>query len=90
MPGVSEDVTRFSEANRRRLYDQVAEMQFAPSEIPATPDQAGLQIVYFAGRWFATWLDLNEPSTLPLHQRFRIARIGASRDRADGIELYEV
>ncbi len=87
---VLSDLTAFSEATRKQLYEQVAETQFNLAEADQTPDQAGLQVIWFAGRWFATWLDLGEPATLPLRQRFRILRIGVRQDQPSGIELYEV
>ena len=90
MPDIPQDVMRFSEANRRWLYEQVAEMQFSPSEVRGTPDQGKLQVIFFAGRWFATWLDLDEPPALPIEQRFRIARISVRSGQTDGVELYEV
>lgn len=94
MPDTSEPVssglTAFSETLRRQLYEQVAETQFNLAEAGQTPDQAGLQVVWFAGRWFAAWLDLAEPATLPLRQRFRIVRIGVRQGQPFGIELYEV
>lgn len=84
------DLTLFSEAIRRRLYDRIAESQFASREVSPTPDQAGLQVVYLAGRWFAAWRDLDEPPTLPDHLRIRVMRIGVSADQPTEIELHEV
>jgi hypothetical protein len=81
------DLTRFSESARRRLYDRIAEIQFAGPR-PRDPDKAGLQIVHFAGRWFAAWMDLDEPAGRPLALRARIVRVGLG---AGGeIALYEV
>ena len=55
----------FSEALRRRLYDQVVADYFAPQvvveegtisvPIPYCPDAAGLEVVYLQGRWLVTW-----------------------------------
>ncbi|HKI01841.1 MAG TPA: hypothetical protein VKK31_07680 [Thermoanaerobaculia bacterium] len=84
------DLTRFSEANRRHLYDRIAEIQFASPERSPTADQSGLQVVYLAGRWFAAWRDLDEPPALPDHLRVRIVRIGVKPDHPAGIELHEV
>ncbi|MFL6262304.1 MAG: hypothetical protein ACJ76Y_21615 [Thermoanaerobaculia bacterium] len=82
------DLTRFSESTRRRLYDRIVEIQFAGEGDAPAPDDSGLQVVYFAGRWFATWTDLEEPLWRPLPLRLRIARVGlgASQD----VELYDV
>jgi hypothetical protein len=82
------DLTRFRESTRRRLYDQVTALQFSGEGERHTPDDAGLQIVYFAGRWFAAWIDLEEPAWKPVALRMRIARIGAGGEQ--GIELYDV
>lgn len=90
MPDPSEGALRFSEANRRRLYEQVTERLFGSSSAGSLPDRSLLQVIYFGGRWFATWLDLNEPLTLPIEQRFRISRISLRQDRSGGIELYDV
>lgn len=81
------DLARFSEAVRRRLYDRTAEIAFA--ERGHTPDEAGLQIVYIAGRWFAAWTDLDEPPSLPDHLRVRLVRIEEDPDRPD-IALYDL
>lgn len=81
------DLTRFSESARRRLYDRIAEVQFAEPQ-RRDPDKAGLQVVHFAGRWFAAWMDLEEPAGRPLALRARIVRVGLG---AGGeIDLYEV
>lgn len=84
------DLTRFSEVIRRRLYDRITQIQFLRPGNAYTPDEARLQVVYLAGRWFAVWVDLNEPAELPEHLRFRIMRIGASQAEPEAIELYEI
>jgi hypothetical protein len=48
------------------------------------------QVVFFAGRWFATWLDLSESPQRSIALRFRIVRVGFRPDLTRGIELYEV
>jgi hypothetical protein len=82
------DLTRFRESTRRRLYERVASLQFSGEGERPTPDDAGLQVVYFAGRWWAAWIDLEEPAWQPTALRMRIARIGAGGEQ--GIELYDV
>jgi hypothetical protein len=47
-----------------------------------------LQVVYFAGRWFATWTDVEEPLWRPMPLWMRIVRIGEGSNR--GLELYDV
>ncbi len=82
------DITRFSESTRRKLYDRIVEIQFAGDGGAHTPDDSGLQVVYFAGRWFATWTDLAEPHWRSLPLRLRIARVGLGSGR--DVELYDV
>jgi hypothetical protein len=83
------DLTRFSEGTRRRLYDRISEIVFAPPGTGTTPDQAGLQVVFFAGRWFATWLAVEETPDLPDRLRIRLVRIVTPRNEPAEIELYE-
>src|SRR6185503_7372873 len=59
------DLTRYTEATRRELYDRVLRIQSVPdaddTEEPAPPfdpEAAGLTVFYILGRWFATWTDL--------------------------------
>jgi hypothetical protein len=84
------DLAHFSEDLRRRLYHQVSEMHFARPDSRHTPDQAGLQVFYAAGRWFASWIDLDEPATLHDRLRVRIARIAVDAEETSAIELHEV
>ena len=95
MPDVSQsiapDFDRFSEALRRRLYERVVEIQFRPGEdAPYTPDEAGLQVVCFGGRWFALWTDPEEPPAVPARQRVQIVRIERSPGDPAEIALYAV
>jgi hypothetical protein len=82
------DLTRFSEGTRRQLYDRIAAIQFDGERDRHSPDDSGLQVVYFAGRWFATWTDLGEAPWRPEALRLRIARIGEGTNA--GLELYDV
>jgi hypothetical protein len=82
------DLTRFSESTRRRLYERIVEIQFAGEGDAHTPDDSGLQVVYFAGRWFATWTDLEEPLWRPVPLRLRIVRVGLGAGQ--DVELYDV
>lgn len=90
MPEAPNDVKRFSEANRRWLYERITDKLFGSSAAGLLPDRSLLQVIYFGGRWFATWLDLSEPPTLPIEQRFRISRISVGAGPKGGIELYDV
>jgi hypothetical protein len=82
------DLTHFSEGTRRTLYERISKIQFAREREAPTPDDSGLQVVYFAGRWFATWTDLEEPLWRPAPLRMRIVRVGLGSDQQ--VELYEV
>jgi len=83
------DLMRFSEATRRRLYERIAESEFGGVEGPG-PDEAGLQVVHFEGRWFALWQDLEEPAASPERLRVRLVRIGARLGEPGELDLYEV
>ncbi|HEX7180731.1 MAG TPA: hypothetical protein VF756_02725 [Thermoanaerobaculia bacterium] len=72
------DVHRNDEATRQALYDLVVRQNFTgqPREDPGddwappyTAEQAGLEVFWLHGRWFATWLKLEMPSDLPESQR---------------------
>ena len=82
------DLTRFSESTRRRLYERIVEIQLADDGSAYSPDDSQLQVVFFAGRWFATWTDLGEPLWRPLPLRLRIVRVGLGSSR--DLELYDV
>lgn len=82
------DLTRFSESTRRTLYDWIAGLQLAAGRDAHAPDDSGLQVVYFAGRWFATWTDLEEPLWRPMPLRMRIVRVGTGSDQM--VELFDV
>lgn len=83
------DLTRFSEATRRWLYERIAASEFGEAE-GLDPDEAGLQVVHFGGRWFALWQDLEEPVTSPERLRVRLVRIGARPEEPGELDLYEV
>jgi hypothetical protein len=95
------DLTRYSKATRRALYDRIVAIQFTPEESAPgkdledvwtstqTPDEAGLTVLYLFGRWFAFWREVPEPG-LPESRRTEIVRIQASSDAEDGILLFEV
>ena len=95
------DLSRYSEATRRALYDRIVEIQFTPEDatsgkdpeddwIPTqTPDEAGLTVFYLFGRWFAFWLDVPEPG-LPEWRLTEMVRIQPALGAPDGIMLHEV
>lgn len=89
LPEVYPDLTRYTEATRRSVYDRVVRIQFTP-ETPYSPDDAGLVVFYALGRWFGTWLDLESPEDWPEARRREMVRIEPSPDAPEGIMLYEV
>ena len=83
------DLSRYTEATRRSVYDRVVRIQFTP-ETPYTPDDAGLVVFYALGRWFGTWLDLESREDCPESVRREMVRIEPAPDAPEGIMLYEV
>ncbi|HYO11734.1 MAG TPA: hypothetical protein VE685_00890 [Thermoanaerobaculia bacterium] len=72
------DLHSDSEETRQALYDLVVRDNFtpqrdeAPDDVwvpPYTPEQAGLRVYCEHGRWFATWLKLEEPESLKEAER---------------------
>jgi len=86
------DLSRMIEATRRAVYDAVVAVHFTDPEHPApyTPEDAGLVVFYVFGRWFATWVRLDEPANLPEHQRREVLRIQADPTWPHGLAFYEV
>jgi hypothetical protein len=67
-----------SEETRRSLREIVIRDNFTPRQLdgshdlwtpPYTAEQAGLDVFWSHGRWFATWLKLEEPEGLPETER---------------------
>ncbi len=95
------DLTRYTEAARRDLYDRLVAIQFTapdpatvedPEDVwtpTQTPDEAELTVFYLFGRWFAGWRELPEPG-LPDWRLTELVRIEADPTTPDGIMLYEV
>jgi hypothetical protein len=92
------DLSVFSEATQRELYEVVAAENFRPTEhepgedcVPQyTAEQAGLEVVFVWGRWFATWLKLELPETLPEAERREILLLQESRHRPGTLAYGEV
>jgi hypothetical protein len=68
------DLRSNSEETRKVLHELVVRDNFThQTQIPDddqwvpsyTPEQAGLEVFYAHGRWFATWLKLEEPKDRP-------------------------
>jgi hypothetical protein len=94
------DLTVFTEATRRALYDLVAGIAFAPPPdddpteaptLPDDPDRAALLVFHAFERWFAVWsLPAAEAATLPPCRRREMVRIQADPEAAGGVMLYEI
>ncbi|MDP9120399.1 MAG: hypothetical protein M3O15_03380 [Acidobacteriota bacterium] len=92
----------YSEATRRALYDVVVAVHFSSAEEPAeggeerrfnrTPDEAGLAVHYWLGRWLVTWEVIGEGrrSELPLFRRWEVLRVTENPGAPYGVEFYEV
>lgn len=95
------DLTRYTEATRRELYERLVRIQRLPPEPssdpgesePASeydPEASGLMVFHVFGRWFATWTDLDASEDLPEHLRRELVRIQPSPENPEGILLLEV
>ena len=101
MPGLRHpipgDLSRYSEATRRLLYDLVVATTFhrAPGDPPEaelpgyTAEEASLSVHYFHGRWFATWQRLEVPATRPESEKVELLRILPSSETPWGFVLRE-
>jgi hypothetical protein len=91
------DFSVFSEETRQRLYEVVAAENFGPTEeelaevpVQYTAEQAGLEVVFAWGRWFATWWKLELPETLPEAERREILLLQESRNRPGMLDYGEI
>lgn len=95
------DLSRYTEATRRELYDRLVRIHRMPPERPPDPGEreadpaydpeaSGLMVFHVFGRWFATWTDLEAPQDLPEHLRREVVRIQPSPENPEGILLFEV
>jgi hypothetical protein len=93
------DLTHNTEATRRELYERLVRLQRASPDPPPEPEEAipvydpeaaELMVFHVFGRWFATWLDLDAPESVPEHLRRELVRIQPSPENPEGILLFEV
>ena len=89
------DLTRYTEAIRRELYDRVVQHLWTPlapgDYVPSyTPDAAQLTVLYTHGRWIVLYLDLEEDADAPPDQRAVMSRVVADPDSHFGVHLSEV
>jgi hypothetical protein len=83
------DLHSDDEATRQALHDLVVRDNFTPLPDqdpddawvpPYTPEQAGLKVYFEHGRWFVTWLKLEEPEDLPEAQRRELLVLAEAPD----------
>lgn len=96
------DLSDFSEATRQALYDLVVWDNFTARPLdpqadhpdiwvpPYTPEEAELKIFHQHGRWFATWLRLDEPEDAPEEQRRELLRLEPHPQAAGSLVYTEV
>jgi hypothetical protein len=99
------DLSTYTEATRRAVYDAVVAIYFNPSpeEIAASdadpenhfvitysPDTAGLKVYHELGRWLVTWLRLEMPPDVPEELRRELLIVEEVPGAPFGILLYEI
>jgi hypothetical protein len=95
------DLTVYTEATRRALYDAVVAVHFSPPADrdpapeewfpPYSPDQAGLVVYHEHSRWFAVWTMLEEAdSDLPPNRKVEMIRITSPGGGPFGLDFHEV
>lgn len=92
------DLAAYTEATRAELYARVAGIAFGPAgtagealAAAAAADQAGLEILYQFGRYFAVWtLPLREAAELPADRLFAMVRIQLDPAVPAGLALCDV
>jgi hypothetical protein len=92
------DLPLVTEATRRALYDAAVAVHFPDPDEPHdpddfvpvySPDAAGLTVAHCWGRWFITWLMLEEPSYLPESRRREVLRVIENPEAAYGLAFLE-
>jgi hypothetical protein len=98
-PGIRLDLSAPGEATRRTLYALVTRDNFTAREVgppgdvwvPAyTPEQAGLEVFYAHGRWFATWVKLEESPQRPESERRELLVLEEDPERRGSLRYTEV
>ncbi len=92
------DLGVFSEETRRALHEVVAAENFGLTGLPSvdewarphTAEQAGLEVTWAWGRWFATWWRLDLPDTLPEAKRRETLLLEENRNRPGTLAYREV
>ena len=92
------DLTVTDAATQQLLYEFVVGVHFTPALthdpgdvfLPRySPEEAGLRVYFEKGRWFATWMRLEEDASLPEAERRELVVIERNQDES-GIVLQEV
>jgi hypothetical protein len=83
------NLERVTERTRRQVYDAVAAVFFDRADggrdgRTYSPEEAGLAVYHFAGRWFAIWEDLDAAVELPEETRRQVLRIRTAPDPQGG------
>jgi hypothetical protein len=94
------DLSVFSEETRLALYEVVVAENFEGTSLEAPPgvdwgpaytaEQAGLEVTWAWGRWFASWWRLELPDTLPEARRRETLLLEENRHRPGTLAYCEV
>ncbi|MDP9120050.1 MAG: hypothetical protein M3O15_01585 [Acidobacteriota bacterium] len=95
------DLSRYSEATRRALYDLTVAVHFPTWEVLDddgewrayyTAEDAGLVVFHFASRWFASWEMVEERGNpnLPADRKREVLNITADPEAPQGVRFHEV
>ncbi|HXO18617.1 MAG TPA: hypothetical protein VOA87_01705 [Thermoanaerobaculia bacterium] len=98
------DLEYYSEATRRALYDRIVQANFTPptrEEIQEaidegsylelrTPEEAGLLLFYFYGRWLAVSHASDVPEGASEARQWEVLSVEPDPSRPFGIEFSEV
>jgi hypothetical protein len=97
------DLTRYSEATRRAIYDAVVAIHFSATAEEVreavrqeewiethTAEQSGVVVNHLYGRWFVVWRMLDEPADAPEKQRWEVVTVHEDSGKPYGIGFSEV
>jgi hypothetical protein len=97
------DLTRFTEATRRAIWDALAASCFGATAEEAraaeaegdwvevhSAEEAGLFVFSAWGRWLAVWRVLDEPAEAPERFRYDVVSLHEDPGRPHGLGLSEV
>jgi len=91
------DLTTFSEATRRAIYEQVVADNFTTQFVEGQwwdplyePDQAEMQVLYLYGRRLVTWRKLEESPNAPEQEWRELLLVQPDPKSARGITFQEI